>query len=112
MLILAPLVLTTLLGQEQGRAQAQVKPLPLTPAEAAAILLPNQYRYIPPSTGPRFIIAYLTDRTLPPIQLSDRRLDGTPLSQPPTVYGLPMYGHGFGHGYGRGSGGSGKIVYQ
>jgi hypothetical protein len=61
---------------------------PLPPQTAASVLAP--YAYVapaPPAQGPGVVTAGSTPVVAQ--RPAPRRLDGTPLSQPPIVYGIP-----------------------
>lgn len=116
------LVATTAFGQTRVLTNADLgKPLDLNrptvdPAILAA-LAAHQFVSYPTYDGPHFYIAgqryvdQLPDRPYRPNNMSGpwdwprsmpaRRLDGTLLSQPPTVYGVPSYWPMYGnHVYG------------
>jgi hypothetical protein len=62
----------------------------LTPQQAADIMRPHQFVPVPTCndcTGPYFA----STGWKPPAPLPPRRLDGTLLTDPPTVYGLPQW---------------------
>jgi hypothetical protein len=72
----------------------------LTPAQAAAILIPGQY--VAPPTCTRCDGPYIatTGAKAPtagpwdwPTQTLSRRLDGTPIYMPVQTYGTPLYWH-------------------
>ncbi len=71
------------------------------PAEAAAVLAPGQFVYVPTYDGPYAIIMpgsstagpYGELRVTPQL----RRLDGSPVWSRPQIYGLPIYGRGQGN---------------
>jgi hypothetical protein len=68
-----------------------------TPAEAVAILTPHQY--VAPTVcrceGPTVVVVGTKTPTLGPWDFPEptpaRRLDGTRVDDPPTVYGIPPY---------------------
>jgi hypothetical protein len=67
-------------------------PQPMSPAEAAGILpsapgLSNRTNVYPIPDLPRAVFLPPAPSTATPIE--PRRLDGTPLSQPPQVHGIP-----------------------
>lgn len=67
----------------------------MTPAQAAALLKPNQFQVSAPApTGPSVVSTGATSATLGPWEFptppAPRRLDGTLLSDPVQVYGAPL----------------------
>ena len=69
-----------------------VGPVP-TPAQAAAILAPHQFVYMAPRPAGGPFLTVARSKTGPAWDRRElhpkRRLDGTLLSDPPTVYGIP-----------------------
>ena len=65
----------------------------LTPAQAAAILAPHEFVYVAPLPAGGPVLTVARSKTGSPWDWPElrpkRRLDGTLLSDPPTVYGIP-----------------------
>ncbi len=63
---------------------------PVSPAAALQVLEARRapYVYTPPAQGPTVVIVGTREAPAPHV---DRRLDGTLVTDPPQVYGLPIW---------------------